>query len=161
MCALCHLVSIPKAEYSLFGTTEDRAGMYRDRLMVTLQRLLRSGMFTARGLGTAGTVRGSSTDGDNVKHEVTASPLLSLGHILSPIYTSRRIYTTHVPCLFYSCRRCPHFWDAVVRRFYLGTSRRQVLRNYTAPHHNIALHIISYHMALIILYHSIQFHSIP
>jgi hypothetical protein len=48
--------------------------MYRERLVLTLQRMLRSGMFSTKGLGSA--VPSSSMRGDSGKHEVSSSPPL-------------------------------------------------------------------------------------
>jgi DNA polymerase epsilon subunit 2 len=41
----------PKPTYALHGTAESRARMYRERLLFTQQRLLRSGLFVMRGMG--------------------------------------------------------------------------------------------------------------
>ena len=60
----------PKAEYSLFGDAEDRANMYRERLVMTLQRMLRSGMFSAKGLGAAGVGPPANAQNESGKHEV-------------------------------------------------------------------------------------------
>jgi DNA polymerase epsilon subunit 2 len=43
----------PKPAYNLHGTVETRAHMFRERLLMTQQRLLRSGMFAMRGMGGA------------------------------------------------------------------------------------------------------------
>lgn len=44
------LIRLESPSYSLLGSTESRANMFRERLLFTQQRLLRSELFTLRGL---------------------------------------------------------------------------------------------------------------
>jgi hypothetical protein len=44
---------VPAPQYQLLGTVESRANMYRERLLLTQQRLLRSELFALKGMGNS------------------------------------------------------------------------------------------------------------
>ena len=50
-------------KYDLFGSVESRANMFQERLLLTQQRLLRSGQFTLKGLNRKSNAVASNKDG--------------------------------------------------------------------------------------------------
>jgi len=64
----CHFRT-PTPKYQLLGNAESRAAMYRERLLFTQQRLLRSELFTLKGLGNSAPLRGGAGN-NNAVHEV-------------------------------------------------------------------------------------------
>lgn len=64
------VVSTPK--YSILGTADSRAQMFRERLLLTQQRLLRSELFVLRGM-SSNTISGASVgaDGSGDVHELS------------------------------------------------------------------------------------------
>eukprot|EP01036_Dinobryon_divergens_P024299 gene24299-32735_t len=63
-----------KVKYSFFGPVESRANMYKERLFLTQQRLLRSGQFSLKGLGKG--VKNSSSENKDIHEISTVESLL-------------------------------------------------------------------------------------
>jgi len=68
----------PTPKYQLLGTADSRAAMYRERLLFTQQRLLRSELFTLKGLGNAAPGRNGANK-DNAVHEVLYNHIFNFG----------------------------------------------------------------------------------
>lgn len=60
---------VPSPHYQLLGTVESRANMYRERLLLTQQRLLRSELFALKGMGNS-TLTSRHNGSNNPVHEV-------------------------------------------------------------------------------------------
>ena len=66
-----------KPSYSLHGSVDTRAQMFRERLLLTQQRLLRSGLFVMRGMGsTSNTAHSTKVDKGEVHELSTIESLL-------------------------------------------------------------------------------------
>jgi hypothetical protein len=61
---------VPTPQYQLLGTVESRANMYRERLLLTQQRLLRSELFALKGMGNS-TLTTKHKGTNQMVHEVS------------------------------------------------------------------------------------------
>ena len=109
---------ITKPKYSLHGNVSSRASMYRERLLLTQQRLIRSGNFTMKGMESySGTA--SSTDNQSGKFELsTIASLLGSKKKVKRALLGNFLYCSYSQVLYLNLSRSPLTLQSLHTRIY-------------------------------------------